>query len=124
MRMALFPRLPALPEQMQLVMGSLGGTVANIEKHLKPTVNQIDNADSSAVPTCARAAHLIGRYIKNRQSENGVHSRGGEDRGQPVIVRLEDLPATPHNLERVRESVRFLNQRLASAGAPFRLRLV
>jgi hypothetical protein len=44
-----------------------GGTVANIEKHLKPTVEQIDQADSSAVPTCARASHLIGRYIKNHQ---------------------------------------------------------
>ena len=113
-----------MPESMQLVTRSLGGTVANMQKHLKPTVDQIENADSSAVPTCARASHLVGHYIKNRQSGGGVHLRGGHDRGQPLIVRLEDLPATPQNVERIRESVRLLNQRLASAGAPFRLRVV
>ena len=40
------------------------------------------------------------------------------------ILRLEDLPATPHNLERVREHVRMLNQQLAASGTPLRLRVV
>ena len=110
-----------MPEQMQLVKGSSGGTVANIEKHLKPTMEQIDNADSSAVPTCARASHLIGRYTKNREND-GTGKR--HDGAQPMILRLEDLPATPHNLERIRERVRLLNQRLAASGTPLRLRVV
>jgi hypothetical protein len=110
-----------MPEQMQLVNGSSGGTVANIEKHLKPTMEQIDNADSSAVPTCARASHLIGRYTKNRENEGTVNRHDG---AQPMILRLEDLPATPHNLERIRERVRLLNQRLASSGTTLRLRVV
>ena len=95
--------------------------MANIEKYLKPTMEQIDHADSSEVPTCARASHLIGRYIKNRQNGGRVHR---EDGAQPVILRLEDVPATPHNLERIRERVRLLNQRLAASGTPFRLRVV
>lgn len=109
-----------MPEQMQLVKRSPGGTVANIEKHLKPTTAQIDHADSSAVPTRARASHLIGRYIKNRQNDG----RHRDDGTQPMILRLEDLPATPHNLERIRERVRLLNQRLAASGTPLRLRVV
>jgi hypothetical protein len=110
-----------MPEQMQLVKQFPGGTVSNIEKHLKATMEQIDHADSSAVPTCARASHLIGRYIKGRQNDCRVHR---DDRAQPMIVRLEDTPATPHNLERIRERVRLLNQRLAASGTPFRLRVV
>jgi hypothetical protein len=35
--------------------------VTNIGKRLNPTAEQIDQADSSAVPTCARASHLMTR---------------------------------------------------------------
>jgi hypothetical protein len=42
---------------------------------------------------------------------------------QAIILRLEDLPATPRNLERILERVRLLNERLAESGAPFRLRM-
>jgi hypothetical protein len=45
-------------------------------------------------------------------------------RPRPLIVRLEDVPATPSNFERMRERVRQINQRLTDAGAPFRLRVV
>lgn len=41
-----------------------------------------------------------------------------------IILRLEDLPSTPQNLERIREKVRQLNERLAESGTPFQLRLV
>jgi hypothetical protein len=98
--------------------------VANIEKHPKPPMEQIDQADFSAVPTCARSSHLIGQYIKNRQDGGHRHIPGVEDRTRAIIMRLEDVPATPHNLERMRERVRLLNRRLADSGAPFRLRVV
>ncbi|MCL5743840.1 MAG: hypothetical protein M1541_07910 [Acidobacteria bacterium] len=97
--------------------------MANIEKHLKRPMDQIDQADFSGVPTCARAPHLIGRYIKNRKND-GRSRVSGEERPQPVILRLENLPATPRNLERIRERVRLLNRLLADSGTPFRLRVV
>jgi hypothetical protein len=100
----------------------MGGTVANIEKHPKPPQEQLDQADFSGVPTCARAAHLIGRYIKNQHSDG--RGRTGEERTLPVTLRLEDLPATSSNLERIRERVRLLNRRLAASGTPFRLRVI
>jgi hypothetical protein len=81
---------------MQLVKQFPGGTVANIEKHQKQPMEQIEDA---------------------------VHLGGRDNRGHPVILRLEDLPATPHNLERIRERVRLLNQRLAASGTPLRLRV-
>ncbi len=96
--------------------------MANIEKHPKQPLEQIDQADSSEVPTCARAAHLIGRCIKNQQSDG--RGRTGEERPRPVILRLDDLPATTSNLERIRERIRLLNRRLAASGTPFRLRVI
>lgn len=41
-----------------------------------------------------------------------------------IVLRLEDLPATPLNVERIRERVRLLNQRLLESGTPFRLRVM
>lgn len=98
--------------------------MANLEKHPKHAMEQIDLADFSAVPTCGRASHLIGQYIKNRQSDGRSRSPGVDDRMRAVILRLEDTPATPGNLERLRERVRLLNQRLADSGTPIRLRMV
>lgn len=97
--------------------------MANIEKHPKATVEQIDRADSGAVPTRARASHLIGRYIKNRHDNGRARASGEEEHVRPVILRLEDLPATPRNLKRIRERVRMLNRQLAASGTPFRLRI-
>ena len=113
-----------MPQQMQLVSEPSGGSVANIEKHPKTTVEELYQADSSAVPTRAGASHLFGRNIKNRQNDGRAHLPGDEDRTRPVILRLEDLPATPRNLERIRERVRLLNRQLAASGTPFRLRVV
>jgi hypothetical protein len=114
----------AMPEQMQLVKQFSGGTVANIEKHQKQPMEQIVDAGSSGDPTRACASHLIGRYISNEQNDCRVQFYGREDRGQPVILRLENLPATPHNFKRIHERVRLLNQQLAASGMPFRLRVV
>ncbi len=96
--------------------------MANIEKHPKPTMEEIEGADGSRVPICARASHLIGHYIKNRREDGDGHLP--ENQGTPVILRLTDVPATPRNVERMRERVRLLNRRLAASGVPFRLRVV
>lgn len=98
--------------------------MANIEKHPKTPVEQVDQADFSAVPTCARASHLIGQYIKGHHNGSRRNVPGIEQRTQPIIMRLEDLPATTRNLERIRERVRRLNRLLADSGALFRLRVV
>lgn len=98
--------------------------MANTEKRPKRPMEQIGQADAGAVPTCARASRLVGQHVKNRRNGGRSHSHGVEDRMRAVILRLEDLPATPRNLRRIRERVRQLNRRLADSGAPFRLRVV
>jgi hypothetical protein len=98
--------------------------VANTEKRPKHPMEQIDQADAGALPACARASRLVGQRIENRRNGGRSHMPGGEDRMRAVILRLEDLPATPRNLRRIRERVRQLNRRLADSGAPFRLRVV
>jgi len=84
--------------------------MANIEKHPKQAMEQIDQNDSTAVVASAGASHL--------------HQPNGEDRPFPFILRFEDLPASPENVERMGERVRGLNRHLAESGAPFRFRLV
>ena len=69
--------------------------MANIEKHPKQTMEQLDRADFSAVPTCARASHLIGQYAENGQNKAGRHQPNGEDRAASFTLRFEDLPARP-----------------------------
>jgi hypothetical protein len=98
--------------------------VANIEKHPKPAVEQVDQADFSEVPTCARASHLVGQYIKNRHNGDSRHVARLEGRTRAAILRIGDLPATPHNLERMQERIKRLNRQLADSGVPFRLRVV
>lgn len=100
------------------------GTVANLEKHPKGLVEQIEQADFSAVPTHARSPHVLGSYIKNRQDNDCGRVSGREHEAQEVILRLEDVPATPGNIERIRERLRLLNRQLAASGTPFRLRMI
>ncbi len=98
--------------------------MANVEKHQKHPMEQIDRADFSEVPTRGRSSRLIGRYIKNRQDRVRNHVLPAEKRPQAILLRLEDTPAAPTNMERIRERVRSLNRRLADSGTPFRLRVV
>jgi hypothetical protein len=100
------------------------GTVANVEKHPKRPVEELEEADSSAVPTRARSPHLVGRYIKNREDHVRGRASGPEHGALAVLLRLEELPATPRNIARIREQVRLLNRQLAASGTPFRLRMV
>lgn len=98
--------------------------MANIEKQQKQPMERIVDAGSSADPTCPRTSHLIGGCMTKQRGDCCICSSGRDDSGQPIILRLEDLPATPHNVERVRERVRMLNQQLAASGTPLRLRVV
>ena len=98
--------------------------MTNIEKRPKQTLEQIDQADFSAVPRHSRASHLVGQCIENGQNSAGRHLPTGEDRAASLILRFENLPAIPDNVERMRDRVRQLNRRLAESGAPFRFRLV
>jgi hypothetical protein len=46
------------------------------------------------------------------------------DKAPRVVLRLRNMPATPGNLERIRNRVHQLNRQLADSEAPFRLRLM
>ncbi|MCC6390334.1 MAG: hypothetical protein IT167_22550 [Bryobacterales bacterium] len=97
--------------------------MANLEKHPKKAMEEFEQAESSMVPACARAPRLIGQYTKNRRNYSGARW-GREGRTGEVILRMENLPATPHNREVMRERVRAMNQQLEEAGVPFRLRMI
>jgi hypothetical protein len=98
--------------------------MTNIEKHEKETEERIDRANSSAVPMGAATAP-IGRVVRKGTSERRLGGIGApDDRPLGVILRLEDLRATPPNIERIRERVRVLNRHLAASGTPLRLRVV
>lgn len=59
-----------------------------------------------------------------RQNNGSGRRTGVEPEPQTIIVRLEDLPATPRNIERIRERVQLWNSRLESSETPFRLRMI
>ncbi len=41
----------------------------------------------------------------------------------PFLIRLESIPATPENVERIRKRVEEINNRLCESNTPFRLRV-
>jgi hypothetical protein len=57
-----------------------------------------------------------------RLSGNGEYA--DPDEAPRVVLRLRNMPATPGNLERIRNRVHQLNRQLADSEAPFRLRLM
>ena len=96
----------------------------NLEKHVKTPAEQLADAESSLVPTCARGTHLVDRYIKGRRVDqhNGRSAAGPEV--PPFVLRLDQLPATPVSLERIRSRVEDSNRQLRRSKVPFRLRMV
>lgn len=98
--------------------------MANIEKHPKQTMKRIYQTDFDAVPTSRHESHPIGQDLENGDNTAAGHLPAAEDSATSFILRLEDLPASPDNLERVRERVRRLYRRLAESSAPFRVRVV
>ncbi len=62
--------------------------------------------------------------VKDRPAPSHIPVSTPEERPQPILLRLEAVPATAQNLDRVRQRIHELNRRLAAAGTPFRLRVV
>jgi hypothetical protein len=52
------------------------------------------------------------------------HSQTRESAAQPVVLRLDSVPATAENRYRISERVRRLNRALEESGTPFRLRVL
>jgi hypothetical protein len=98
-------------------------TVANCEKHPHGPKEQVEQSDFDAFPTHTRLPHAVGSYIGNRRNVPG-RATGPEHETRAVILRLEDIPATPRNIERIRERIRLLNRQLSASGAPLRLRMI
>jgi hypothetical protein len=91
--------------------------MTNISNREKVTEERIEHVNSSAAP-------MVGRYVSNHRNGGSPRTGGPDGRPLGVILRLEDLRATPPNIERIRERVRQLNRHLAASGAPLRLRVV
>lgn len=53
-----------------------------------------------------------------------AHRNGSESPVEPIIIRLDNMPATDENRLRILECVRRLNGALEESGTPFRLRLL
>jgi hypothetical protein len=98
--------------------------VAKLEERLKGPVQEAEQADVSAFPTHARAPHVAAGCLKNRRSHVRGRASGPEHGVQAVILRLDDVPANPRNVERIRERIRLLNRQLADSGTPFQLRVI
>jgi hypothetical protein len=98
--------------------------LANLEKHVKSAVEQLAEADCSLVPTHARGSHLVGRYIKERTTDQ-QYSRGAVKPAlPPFVLRLEGLPATPTLLGRIRRRVEEINREFQRSDVPVRLRIM
>lgn len=47
-----------------------------------------------------------------------------KDSTAPFLIRLEGIPATQENLERMRQHVEDINRRLSESNTPFRVKLI
>jgi hypothetical protein len=98
--------------------------LTKLDKHVKAATEEIAEAECSLVPTHARGAHLVGRYIKDRRADQ-QYSRGTlKPAIPPFVLRLEGLPATPACLARIRRRVEELNRQLQQSEVPVRLRVM
>jgi hypothetical protein len=107
--------------------------VANLEKHQKHLTEELEFADFSDVPTCARSSHLIGHYIKNRHKTPGRKLVAGsstrdmiagvEGAANGVVLRLDSLPVTPAARKRLERRVADWNHEFSQCGVPVRFRM-
>lgn len=96
--------------------------MANLEKHVKALVHQVAEAESSLVPTRARSAHLVDRYIKIPRRKRVGGGRGSPS--SPVLLRMDGVAGTPDARARLQKRVEELNAELREANVPCRLRVV
>jgi hypothetical protein len=95
--------------------------MTNIGMERTPPKDPRKQSDSSADFTRRRASDVNGPWTTHEQNDCPAEA---SIPGEPVVLRLESIPATARNLERVRERVRSLNSLLAASDVPFRLRVV
>ena len=63
--------------------------------------------------------------VENLSPQNvAAHRNGNEAPVEPIVIRLDNMPATDENRLRIQECVRRLNRALEESGTPFRLRLL
>jgi hypothetical protein len=94
----------------------------NLEKHVKTPIEQLAEAEGSLVPTHARGAHLVDRYIKGRKVDHQSNRSTVLPAAPQYILRFDRLPSTPTSLARIRKRVEEINRRLWQSDVPFRLR--
>lgn len=96
----------------------------NLEKHVKSPAEQLAEADACLVPTHARGAHLVDRYIKGRRSDHQANRASFLPAAPPVVLRFDQLPSTPRASARLRKRVEEINRQLRQSEVPLRLRLL
>ena len=98
--------------------------MANIEKHVKGLPEMLMDPDAILVPTRARSAHLVSRYIKGRR-RSATRTRPPVDRAaSKYVIQLDGVPATSAAADRVRRRVDAINSWLEQTETPFRLRVI
>ena len=98
--------------------------MANLEKHRKALFEQLADAECSLAPTHARGAHLVGQYIKGRRVDQQSSRGTVKPAVPPFVLRLEEVPATPVRLARIRKRVEEINRQLRQSEIPVRLRVM
>lgn len=98
--------------------------MANSEKHVKSLPELLMDSDSILVPTRARSAHLVARYIKGGHRGRRAPSSRTRKLAAPCVLRLEGVRASRETVERVQRRVEAINRWLDSTRTPFRLRLL
>lgn len=98
--------------------------MANIEKHVRSLSELLMDSDSILVPTRARSAHLVGKYIKSRHRGRQASPVRTRKPAAPFILKLEGVRANHETVERVQRRVEAINKMLDISGTPFRLRII
>jgi hypothetical protein len=99
--------------------------VAGIQKHTELPAERVSSTDSVPRKGCGHESPLSGSHCPPGSLQDDSGRPTGPDQPiKKVILQLVDVPATPANVERIRERVQILNRQLADAGIPVRLRVI
>lgn len=98
--------------------------MANVEKHVMSLPELLMDSDAILVPTRARSAHLVSRYIKGRHRGFQAAPPHPRKAAAPYVLKLEGVRANRDTVERVQRRVDAINRWLDSTRTPFRLRLI
>jgi hypothetical protein len=99
-------------------------TVVNLKKNVTPPIEQLVETECSLVAPHTRSAHPVGRCMKDRGPDQQYSEGPAKPAAPSFVLRLEELPATPVYLARIRKRVEEINRQLQQAELPFRLRVM